>query len=235
MPAVRICYQTLEFDDVDIHVCTLRDRQQFADDGRQAENLGICSASWPLFGVIWKSGEVLARLMLERDIAGLRILEVGCGIGLASLVLSHRHADVTATDHHPEAGAYLARNAALNNLDAIPYFRTGWHESNSILGRFDLIVGSDILYDSGTVSLLATFIERHARASCEIIIVDPGRGLQGRFKRAMIALGYTLEQSRTASCSLPKGEDRSRILTFKRHAGDTGRASPADGAPTVTA
>ncbi|MBT8446896.1 MAG: histidine kinase [Gammaproteobacteria bacterium] len=216
MPPVRVRYQTLEFDGVDIHVRTLRDKQQFADDGRRAELLGICSASWPLFGVIWESGEVLARLMFAREVDGLRILEVGCGIGLASLVLGYRRANITATDHHPEAGEFLSGNVALNGLQDIPFLCTGWQQTNTILGRFDLIIGSDILYDHGTVDTLFAFIERHARASCEVVIVDPGRGLEGRFKRSMETHGYTTSES-VPDVSVPalKGV-RGRILTFTR-------------------
>ena len=48
MTAVRFRYQTLEFGDVDIHLRTLRDRQQFDDPGGVAEALGISSATWPV-------------------------------------------------------------------------------------------------------------------------------------------------------------------------------------------
>ncbi len=48
-------------------------------------------------------GEGLALLMLDYDIKGKRILEMGCGIDLASLVLNSRRADITATDRHPQA------------------------------------------------------------------------------------------------------------------------------------
>ena len=36
-----------------------------------------------------------------------RILEVGCGIGLSSLILNRLNADITATDYHPEAEKFL--------------------------------------------------------------------------------------------------------------------------------
>ena len=99
MSNVRVRYRTIEFGDTDIHVRTLRDRQQFSDDEGHAEKLGISSATWPLFGVVWDSSQVLAHMMFEHDIDGKRILEVGCGIALTSLVLNHRHADITATDY----------------------------------------------------------------------------------------------------------------------------------------
>ena len=56
MSSLRVRYQTIEFGDNDIHVRTLRDRQQFSDSGSdEAEKLGVSPASWPLFGVVWDS------------------------------------------------------------------------------------------------------------------------------------------------------------------------------------
>ena len=75
----------------------LRDNQQFSDPQGEAKNLGIYDSAKPLFGVWWPSSLVLANYMLDYDIAGKRILEVGCGIGLSSLVLNHRQAEITAT------------------------------------------------------------------------------------------------------------------------------------------
>ncbi|MGH2510791.1 MAG: class I SAM-dependent methyltransferase, partial [Ktedonobacteraceae bacterium] len=113
MLPLRIRYQTLEFKSVDIHLRTLRDLQQFGVDESTAGDQ-VPLASWPLFGVVWESGEVLAHFLADYDIEGKRVLEVGCGIGLASLVLNSRHADVTATDYNPEAQHFLEENVRLN-------------------------------------------------------------------------------------------------------------------------
>ncbi len=190
MSSLRYRYQTLEFDETDIHVRTLRDNQQFSDDEGIAAGLGISSAHWPLFGVIWPSGEALAHLMFHYDIEGKKILEVGCGIGLASLVLNHRTADITATDHHPEAEAFLKINAALNDDRKIPFVRMKWSDPKSLLGRFDLIIGSDVLYESEHAQQLAGFINDHAELHCDVIIVDPGRRQRGRFRTQMAGHGF---------------------------------------------
>ncbi|PIP03343.1 MAG: histidine kinase [Zetaproteobacteria bacterium CG12_big_fil_rev_8_21_14_0_65_54_13] len=211
MAAIRVRYQTLEFDNVDIHLRTLRDNQEFSDDDGIAEGLGISSATWPLFGIVWPSGQVLAHLMADYQIAGKRILEVGCGIALSSLVLNHRHADITATDYHPEAGAFLLANTKLNADQAIPFLRTGWEDDNHSLGKFDLIIGSDLLYEQGHAEMLSGFIDNHANPHCEVIIVDPGRGRHARFSKAMVKLGYAHSQSRPENIEyleipLPKGQ-----------------------------
>ncbi len=190
MSALRVRYHTVEFDDVDIHVRCLRDRNEFRDDQGEAEALGIDAAAWPLFGVLWPAGKVLAHLMSVHDVAEKQVLELGCGIGLSSLVLNHRRAEVTATDHHPEAGSFLRQNVALNGGRPIPFVRTAWADDVSALGVFDLIIGSDVLYDVEQNETLAGFIDKHARANCEVIIVDPGDGPTDLFSDQMARLGY---------------------------------------------
>lgn len=198
MSLPRYRYQTIEFGGTDIHVKTLRDRQQFSDDENTAARLGISSANWSLFGVIWPSGDALANVMFTYDVQGKRILEVGCGIGLASLVLNHRGADITATDHHPEVQALLAVNSALNEDQEIPFVRTAWSDPRTNLGEFDLVIGSDLLYETEHAEDLASFIDNHAKLHCDVIIVDPGRRQRGRFKRQMAQRGYTYLERQSA-------------------------------------
>lgn len=212
----RVRYRTLEFGDMDIHVRTLRDRQQFFDKNDRAQNLGISSASWPLFGVIWDSSEVLAHTMLEHDIEGKRILEVGCGIALTSLVLNHRHADITATDYHPDVEDFLQQNVTLNDGQAIPFTRTSWADKESGLGEFDLIVGSDLLYEQDNVGLLSDFINQHTKPKCEIIIVDPGRGHHARFSKMMVSLGYTHSQHKPLDTEYLTKPFKGQILNYSR-------------------
>lgn len=204
MAALRLSYQTIEFGEIDIHVRSLRDNQQFLDTEGVAEALGISSASWPLFGIVWESGQVLAHLMLDYEIEGKRILEVGCGIGLTSLLLNHRHANITSTDYHPEAGNFLKENVRLNQGEVIPFIRTGWADADSGLGVFDVIVGSDLLYEQEHVLLLSDFIDQHAKPHCEVILVDPGRGHHARFSKQMITRGYAHSQRKPVTDYLDK-------------------------------
>ena len=216
MAQLRVRYPTIEFGTTDIHLCSLRDNQQFLDAEGAAETLGISSAQWPLFGVVWAAGEVLARLMHTYLLANKRILEVGCGLGLASLVLNHRQANITATDYHPEAGPFLQSNAALNHDRPIPFVRTGWGDALSELGHFDVIIGSDLLYESEHIELLAAFINQHAALHCEIILVDPGRGRHAKFSKKMITLGYTHSQCYAEEANIFCGPFKGQVITYTR-------------------
>ena len=88
MTNLRLCYQTIEFGEIDIHICTLRNIQEFYDPDGIAEELGICSAAWPIFGIIWPSSLVLAHHMINYDIGSKKVLEIGCGTALSSLLLN---------------------------------------------------------------------------------------------------------------------------------------------------
>ncbi|MEZ4268647.1 MAG: methyltransferase domain-containing protein [Myxococcota bacterium] len=213
-------HETVSFGEFEVRVRTLHDLQEFRDDDGEAEALGISSASWPIFGVVWRSGRALAQLMVDHDVAGRRVLEVGCGIGLASLVLNHRGADITATDYHPEAGRFLAANVELNGGRPIPFARADWaDEAPSGLGTFDLVIGSDLLYEDEHAALLAGFIDRHTRPACEVIIIDSARGYAGRFSKCMLALGYSYTHERTSTLESEGEPYRGKIMRFVRPPG----------------
>ena len=217
MSTLRIRYSTIEFKRFDIHVRTLRDNQQFADPHGEALKLGISSATWPYFGIIWKSGTYLAFLMEDYPIRGKRILEIGCGVGLASLVLNHRGADITATDYHPEANSFLDKNTSLNEDPAISFIQTDWQElASTSLGFFDLLIGSDLLYERTHPEKLATFINQHAQPHCTVIIVDPGRGYISKFTKHMNDFGFGRSPNQIPAVEVNPDEFTGSALCFSR-------------------
>lgn len=201
---------------MDIHVRTLRDKQEYSDINGVAEKLGISSANWSLFGVIWDSGKVLAHKMYEYNTNGLKILEVGCGIGLASLVLNHQMMDITATDYHPEVDNFLKKNTELNNDREIPFICTNWADDTNKLGKFDLIIGSDVLYERNHVLILANFIQNHSNEACKVILVDPGRGHHAKFSKEMINLGFSHKQEKTKIASYLPENYHGQILYYSK-------------------
>lgn len=219
MSTLRYRYQTTEFGEIDVHIRGLRDLQEFSDEDGVAAACGISSAQWSLFGVLWESGQVLADLMARYEVDGLRILEVGCGLGLASLVLNARGADVTASDVHPEAETFLAANCRLNGGPDIPFFRSAWTDECAALGTFDLIIGSDVLYEAGHPAELAGFVGRHARAASEVIVIDGGRNHHGRFRRALEPHGFAEDEIAFDPTARPGGTFRGRIMRYRRDRG----------------
>jgi predicted nicotinamide N-methyase len=156
--------------------------------------------------------------MCSFDVAGKRILELGCGLGLSSLVLQRRRADITASDHHPLAESFLQHNATQNLLPHVRYADLRWEIPDDELGRFDLIIGSDILYEQGHAALLADMLIRHAKPAAEILITDPGRGNSAAFTRALLAQGYTVSEQRSRFDDADREPFRGRLLSYRRSA-----------------
>jgi predicted nicotinamide N-methyase len=100
----------------------------------------------PYWAELWPAATALAEAL--PDVAGLRVVEVGCGLGVTSLVAAARGADVTAADWSADAIALLRRNAARNGIALraeVRDWREPWTE------RFDLALAADVLYERRNV------------------------------------------------------------------------------------
>ncbi len=214
----------------DLLIVSLLNRQQFSDPLGSAQRVGISSATWPLFGLLWPSGSQLAACVAAHPLQpGQRILEVGCGLALASLVGHRRGADITASDLHPLAARFLSANLRLNGLPPMNYRHGAWDApdgaapapgcrgNSAVRGRYELIIGSDVLYDRDASIALAGFIDRHGAAAGEVWIVDPDRSNRPAFNRSMVALGYRLQDRRLDSPAQGTIEPyKGRLLSYAR-------------------
>lgn len=219
MSPPRLKYQTIEFGDMDIHVRGLRDLMEFSDDEGEAEAIGISDARWSLFGVLWDAGHVLAHLMARYDIGDRSVLEIGCGLGLSSLVLNKRGCNVTAVDWHPEAEAFLDANTQLNGDPKIPFVRGSWSDPEVHVGTFDVIIGSDILYESDHAAAVAQFVLRHVNeGAAEFIMADGGRGECRSLKARMAEAGFVHDQIEILDGDFPKEKFKGKTHRFRRPA-----------------
>lgn len=214
----QLKFETVSGSGDDLQLRSLLDRQQFHDPLGEAEREGISSSAWPIFGLLWPSSRVLAHVMLTFELDGKRILELGCGLALASLVIHRRGGDITASDCHPLAADFLRENLKLNRLPAMKYQTGNWSRSNPLLARFDLIIGSDVLYDRGQPEVLSQFIDLHAQPDAEVLIVDPDRGNRVSFSRKMDLLGYSHTETGISTLPGSGGKYKGRLLKYRKTA-----------------
>lgn len=154
----------------------------------------------PYFGCVWPAARGLTSYLLEnppeRD-GALQILEVGCGLAIPSLALARvlKFSRVLATDFHPEVPVFLERNIARNPLPAgrFEYRRLDWKDPSLALGKFGLVMGSDILYEKNHPAEVADALIRLVKVTGRIIIADPGRPYLQSFVDEMHARGYAAE------------------------------------------
>jgi predicted nicotinamide N-methyase len=131
----------------------------------------------PYWAELWPSGLALAEA-LPADLGGLDVVELGCGLGVPSLVAAARGAHVTAVDWAAEAIDLLERNAARNGveLDAV---HVDW---TSFEGSFDLTLCADVLYEERNLYVLLDLLPE---LTPRVLLADPGRSTaRGFFEEA---------------------------------------------------
>lgn len=162
--------QTLALPGGELHLRQPLEGVELPDDGD-----AVWAPLAPYWAVLWRSGVALARELAGRPLEGLRVVELGCGMGVPSLVASRRGASVLATDASAEALELLAANAARNGL-ALETARVDWARPARLLEQapFDLAFAADVLYEPGAAELVLDLLPRLAPRT---LLADPGRPL----------------------------------------------------------
>jgi predicted nicotinamide N-methyase len=133
----------------------------------------------PYWSVLWRSGVALARELDREELDGKRVVELGCGLGVPSLVAARAGADVLATDGDSEALELLTRNAQANDLQ-VETATIDWADAGALVARgpFDLALAADVLYEPESVDLLLALFPRLAPKA---LLAVPGRPEADRF------------------------------------------------------
>ena len=133
----------------------------------------------PYWAELWPSALELAAVVEARELRGMRVLELGCGLGVPSLVAARAGALVLATDWAEDAIALLRENARRN---AIPLETAvvDWRDPAPLLecAPFELVLAADVLYERRSIDVLLDLLPR---LGGEIILAEPGRPFAQRF------------------------------------------------------
>ena len=133
----------------------------------------------PYWAELWPSAVALAREVARLDVDGLRVLELGCGLGLPSIVAALGGAHVLATDWSPDAVEVAARNAERNGAE-LETALAAWGTASALVDAapWDLVVGADLLYERRNVEQLLDLLPR---LGDDVLLSEPGRPFESTF------------------------------------------------------
>ncbi len=145
----------------------------------------------PYWEVLWRSGVALARELEGEPLRGLRVVELGCGLGMPSVVAARAGATVLATDVAPEALELVRRNAEANGV-SVGAALADWAEPDELVGRapFELALAADVLYERAAVAQLLSLLPRLAPVAW---LADPGRPAAEAFTEQARRRGWLVE------------------------------------------
>lgn len=239
------------------------------EDGRFSRSKKQCD----LWEFVWAASQMLGDVLLTveahraaaaddaaqsvgRGLGGLRVLELGAGAGLCSMVAALCGASVLATDGVADAVTLCALSAASNGLPAEGgAVKTGvldWFKTESVpKAEFDLVIGSDILFFRGCVSPVAAAINQALRPGGVALISDPCRASTHDFCSKLAEHGLHVRlrpfnQQRLATLPVNEtvaardgfvqhwGTQRGKLIWIEKTA-DGDRAASAGGVVAATA
>ena len=130
----------------------------------------------PYWAEMWPSSVALAQTVGTHALRGARTLELGCGLGLTSIAAARAGGRVVATDWSAEALRFTQDNAARNGVQ-VETMRVDWSSPEAIVerGPWQLVLGSDVLYEGRNVDQMLDLLPRLVEPSGEVWIADPGR------------------------------------------------------------
>jgi 2-polyprenyl-3-methyl-5-hydroxy-6-metoxy-1,4-benzoquinol methylase len=127
---------------------------------------------FPLWAKVWEASWVLADFIagLPAD-PGKRFIEIGCGLGLVGVVAASFGHKVVMTEHNAEALEFARANAELNHCSDVEIIDLDWY-SPSLYGRFDYILGSEVVYHEKDFEPLKNLFERLLNPDGEVILCE---------------------------------------------------------------
>ena len=164
-----------------------------------AENNAINSKTNRLpYGVsLWPSAIALAHEITHRaeTFRGARVLELGAGVGLPGIVAASLGAAVVQTDRDELALHLCQCNGNRNGVAATTYRLADWTTWNDS-GRYDWIVGSDILYGESLLGDLRRIFESNLAQNGRVLLADPFRRTALQFFETLEASGWSVTFSK---------------------------------------
>jgi ETFB lysine methyltransferase len=148
----------------------------------------------PYWAELWPSALALASHLVSLDGPGRSLLELGCGVGLVATAASLAEFDVTATDYYADALRFTSLNVARNTGREPRVREIDWRALPSDLGRFDVVVASDVLYERHYPALIAEVVARTLSPRGMALIADPGRIAAPEFPGECDARGLAIRE-----------------------------------------
>jgi predicted nicotinamide N-methyase len=176
----------------------------------------------PYWPTLWPSARMLAKVAVREPWdtypQPVRVLEVGCGLGLAGVACLARGLDVTFSDVDRTALAFAARNAKHNG------FATGFRTIPLDFRcppddvKYPVVIGSDLMYEERLVDPLVGLLAAVLAPGGVCLVTDPDRPSARYFRWKLEEAGYSVTPE-FIRAGEPGGERTKGTLYRIRHAG----------------
>lgn len=150
----------------------------------------------PYYAELWPSAMVMARYLRQQSelIAGKRVLEIGCGLGLAGAAAGRGGAEVLLTDYLEDA-LHLAALNWWSIVGTEPQVALlDWREPE-VDFLPEVILAADVAYEARNYEPLFACFDELLPANGLILLTEPGRSFARPFLEELPRRGFAVERS----------------------------------------
>ncbi len=145
----------------------------------------------PYWADLWPSAIGLCHFMLSNDsiASGMKVLELGCGVGLPGIVAGQQGAHVIFSDYIQDALNLAERNWKLNKGTNAEFRLLDWRELNPDM-NVDTVLASDIAYEKKSFTDLLHAFKLILKPGGKILIAEPNRAFAQSFFLDLAQQGF---------------------------------------------
>lgn len=166
-----------------IHIWKAEDPFALLDDPRYLDEFETNNEMMPYWSDLWPASEVLCNYLLEhRECFAkkqAKCIEIGAGLGLPGILMAKLGFNIEITDAAVDSlkilEIHLRENAPPNPKAANTRKLDFFDLSDETPNRYDLIIGSDILFETRNCAPLAETIAYLLTSQGTALIADPCR------------------------------------------------------------
>lgn len=149
----------------------------------------------PYWAELWPSSVALAQHVAQHlEVAGRRVLELGCGLGLVGVVTALCGGRVLCTDYEADALAFARHNARRNACRQMRFRLVDWRRP-ALRRRYDYILASDVIYEARSFGPLVAVLLRYLARGGAAVFSEPGRVNAIPFFALLRRYGFTYHRT----------------------------------------
>lgn len=212
-------FEPLQVDDGTLDVLTVRDMPRHLDALLRRGAITDPLRDLPLWAKVWPGSFVLGRFLRTQEPKGKRLLEIGAGCAICSMVAArYGFAHIVASDNVPEALSFARANVLRNHLEDRIEVR---HLDVTTPGKdarfpegFHIIAASELLYLDDLHRPLLKFLDRHLAPGGKALFCTDLARAKPRFAR-LAAKSFVVQEGKIGVKSRDAdGEEQRRIYSI---------------------
>lgn len=149
----------------------------------------------PYWAELWPAAIGLSQHLIKSDVIkpGVKVTEIGCGLGLPGIIAGKLGADVTLTDYLAEALNFTKQNWELNNTQIAKFMQMDWRQPAPTLAA-DVVLASDVTYEKRFFEFLPNAFRMLCKPGGKILVSDPSREAAKTFFDSIEKEGFRKQQ-----------------------------------------